>query len=145
MDQFLLILSLVNSFGSNKGFFQRSGLTWSLFFDILIIIFNTAKSSLIYEKAIVFTYSKIVRSVFFSTGNYLIVIFPFQIHNTQPRILILEGYVIMLMYFTSCIQLRTFNLFRLNVILQEKKSAFALLHASIVRSLICEKAIVFMY
>ena len=47
-------------------------------------------------------------------GIYLTITFPFQIYNTQSRIFILKGYFITLLYFTFCIQLRTFNLFRLN-------------------------------
>ena len=46
-------------------------------------------------------------------GNYLTIIFSFHIYNTQPRIFILQGYFITLLYFNFRIRLWTFDLFRL--------------------------------
>ena len=62
----------------------------------------------------VFMYSNNIHSVFFSTWDLFNRNISFQIYNTQSWIFILKGYFITLLYFTFCIQLRTFNLFRLN-------------------------------
>ena len=62
------------------------------------------------------------------------------------RIFIFKDYFITLQYLPFCIQLWTVQSFPLeHVILQEKNSAFSLHPNSIVRSLFCEKAIVFVY
>ena len=146
MDQFLFILNLFNPFCSSKGFFQKIRSYVKFLFDILVIIFNTAKSTLICEKAMVFMYSNNIRSIFFSTWKLLNRNISFQIYNTQSRIFILKEYFITLLYFYFCIQLWTINLFCLNTWFFKRRIAhFALLHASSVRSLICEKTIVFIY
>ena len=146
LDQFLFILNLFNPFGSSKGFFQKIRSYVKFFWHPCYYFFNTAKLTLICEKAMVFMYSNNIRSVFFSTWKWLNRNISFQIYDTQSRIFILKGYFITLLYFSFCIQLWTFNLFCLSTWFFKRRIAhFALLHASIVRSLICEKKVVFMY
>ena len=62
--------SFFNPFGLSKGFFQkiRSHIKL-LFWHPCYYFFNTTKSTLICEKAMVFMYSKNIDSVFFSTWN----------------------------------------------------------------------------
>ena len=112
----------------------------------LLLLFNTASSYLICEKAIVFMYYKIVHSVCFSTWKlFNHNIFFSHLQHTTSNIHIggILYYTAVLYFSYPVVNVRSFS--PGHAILQEKNSAFSLYHASIVRSLICEKTIVFVY
>ena len=108
------MLSLVNSFGSSKGFFQKKGSHVKFLFWHPCYCFSTQLPRISFVRkqlcsCIIGLYTQYVSQL----GNYLTIIFSFHIYNTQPRIFILQGYFITLLYFNFRIRLWTFDLFRL--------------------------------
>ena len=115
----------------------------------LLLFFNIAESTLICEKAMMFImYSKNIHSVFFSTWDLFnrniytsFSNLQHTISNTHIKGILYYTAVLYFLYPATNVQSFPTE----HVILQENNSAFSLHHASIVRSLICEKTIVSMY
>ena len=125
LDQFLFILNLFNPFGSSKGFFQKIRSYVKFFLTSLLLFFNTAKSTLICEKAMVFMYSKNIHSVFFSTWDlFNRNIFFSNLQHTISNIHIkgILHYTAVLFFLYPAMNVQSF--LPEHVILQEKNSAF---------------------